>query len=284
MIWVDGRIVLDGSLTVSVLDRTFEHGLGLFETFSARDGRAPLLDRHLARLKNSARELGLPFDSVRPPDEKAVADLLAAEGFLDARMLRVTLSGGRSDSKGAILWMRSFAPPPPHRREGAFLDVGSWRVLHNDPLAQHKCLNYWSRRLASESARRLGFDEVLNQTEDGQIWEGSRTNVFVVQGSTLITPWLAGPLVPGVMRGCVLELSSGLPLTCTLTGGLSLEVLEKTDEVFLTNSVRGIIPVAHLRTTNPTRFIGRWVAPGPWTKALMLLLSDRLGLHEGPST
>ena len=50
MIWVGGRIVPDDALTVSVLDRTFEHGLGLFETLRTWGGRAVLLDRHLARL------------------------------------------------------------------------------------------------------------------------------------------------------------------------------------------------------------------------------------------
>ncbi len=79
MIWVAGRIVPDDELKVSVLDRTFEHGLGLFETLRTWNGRAVLLGRHLARLSRSAEELGLPLDPAALPDAGAVADLLRAE-------------------------------------------------------------------------------------------------------------------------------------------------------------------------------------------------------------
>ena len=54
MIWVGGRIVPDDALTVSVRDRTFEHGLGLFETLRTWGGRATLLDRHKSRMLRSA--------------------------------------------------------------------------------------------------------------------------------------------------------------------------------------------------------------------------------------
>ena len=65
MIWVGGRIVPDDALRVSVLDRTFEHGLGLFETLRTWNGRAPLLDRHLARMTRSARRARV---AARPGD------------------------------------------------------------------------------------------------------------------------------------------------------------------------------------------------------------------------
>src|SRR5260370_27177757 len=124
MIWVDGRIVPDDALAISVLDRTFEHGLGLFETLRTWNGRAPLLDRHLARLERSARELGLPINLVMLPDESAVSALVEAQGLGGDVMLRITLTGGRDESTGARLWMRAAPLPPPPRREGALGDVG----------------------------------------------------------------------------------------------------------------------------------------------------------------
>ncbi len=76
MIWVRGQIVADEAVTISVLDRTFEHGLGLFETFRTWNGHPTLLPRHLDRLTCSAGELGLPLDRADLPDPTAVADLL----------------------------------------------------------------------------------------------------------------------------------------------------------------------------------------------------------------
>ena len=68
MLWVRGEVVSDDALTVSVRDRTFEHGLGLFESFRTWNGHPTLLDRHLERLQNSARELGLPLEPGQLPD------------------------------------------------------------------------------------------------------------------------------------------------------------------------------------------------------------------------
>ncbi len=86
LIWVHGEIVPDDALRISVMDRTFEHGLGLFETFRTWNGHATLLDRHLERLLRSARELGLPLESSQLPDSAAVFELIERQPSLaDAR-------------------------------------------------------------------------------------------------------------------------------------------------------------------------------------------------------
>jgi branched-chain amino acid aminotransferase len=275
MIWVGGRVVSDKALKVSVFDRTFEHGLGLFETLRTYKRRAPLLGRHLTRLDRSARELGLPIETVELPDDRAVAALLDAEEVDGDVMLRITLTGGLTETLGAMLWMRSGPLPPPARHEGAVVDVGSWRVTRLDPLARHKALNYWARRLAYEAAHRVGFDEVLSMTLGSALWEGSRTNLFGVQGSTLVTPSLDGPLVPGVMRGLVMELAGEHSLAVKETNAFSLDLFQ-WDEVFLTNSVRGLIPVARAFFTTCGGDWKTWPAPGPWTQRLSILANDWL--------
>src|SRR5215210_1623114 len=113
MIWVGGRIVPEDELKVSVLDRTFEHGLGLFETLRTWNGHPTLLDRHLARMTRSARELGLPLDPAALPDAGAVAALLEACGVAGDATLRITMSGGLSQAGGSVVWMRSAPLPPP---------------------------------------------------------------------------------------------------------------------------------------------------------------------------
>ncbi len=78
MIWVRGQIVADQALQVSVFDRTFEHGLGLFETFRTWNGHPSLLERHLERLWRSARELKLPLGAEALPDVRGVFELIEA--------------------------------------------------------------------------------------------------------------------------------------------------------------------------------------------------------------
>ena len=157
MIWVRGRIVPDDALAISVLDRTFEHGLGLFETLRTWNGQPTLLPRHLDRLTRSAAELGLPLDRQALPDREAVRALLAADGREADAMLRITLSGGISESSGSTLWMRSFALPPATPAGVILGPVGPARV---DVLASHKTLNYWPNRIMYENARGGGLRRV----------------------------------------------------------------------------------------------------------------------------
>lgn len=259
MIWTAGRIVADDALSVGVLDRTFEHGLGLFETFRTWRGRAPLLDRHLARLHRSAEALRLPLDPRSLPDSEAVGSLLRADGRDGDAVLRITLSGGLSESGGSFLWMRTHPIPPPPPA-GAARVSRTVAVVPGDALAGFKTLNYWARRLAYEQAREDGSDEMLTLRDGRWLVEGTRTNLFLVRRGALHTHPLDGSLVPGVMRRVILERAATLGVACR-EEPYGLDALDEADEAFLTNSVRGVVPLAELLHR-------RLPAPGPLTRRL----------------
>src|SRR5262249_14901981 len=116
--------------------------------------------------------------------------------------------------------------------------------------------------------------EVLSKTErdsprSANVWEGSRTNLFLVRNGVLITPPLDGPILPGVMRALVLEHAARLSLRALDDRLVTEDELLQADEVFLTNSVRGIIPVERVERTD-------YDAPGSLTRCLMVHLSDWL--------
>lgn len=278
LIWVDGRIVPDDALRVSVLDRTFEHGLGLFETLRTWNGRALLLHRHLARLKTSAEELGLPLEPSHLPNGAAVADLLRAEGLPGDAMLRITLTGGHSGSDRSTLWMRAASLPPPTREGGAVISNVPTEVARTEPLARYKTLNYWSHRRAFDWARAQGFDEILTATTGGICyWQGTRTNLFLVKNGALITPSLEGPVLPGIMRAIVLEHARALSWRIHEWNGVSRALLSTADEIFLTNSVRGIIPVGRAVGDGwPGPGPWTWSAPGDWTRRLAARIEESL--------
>jgi branched-chain amino acid aminotransferase len=250
LIWVHGEIVPDDALRISVLDRTFEHGLGLFETFRTWNGHPRLLHRHLERLMHSARELGLLLESGQLPDAEAVFQLIQANRASltpgqDVR-LRLTLSGGISTTSvsSSVLWMTAGPLPPPVREPGAVI-THCIQVTADDPLARHKTLNYWRKRIAHARALEDGTDEVICLTPERLICEASRANVFLVDGRRLITPGLDGPLLPGIMRTVVLERAARIGLEVE-EGPLPVERLFSADEAFLTSSLRGLLPIARV--------------------------------------
>ncbi len=266
LIWSDGRLLPAEALTIPATDRVFEHGLGLFETLRTWGGRPPLLDRHLARMSRSALALGIPLEPAQRPDGEAIASLLRANGQEDAR-LRLTLTGGDPATGRSVLWVQVQPLPPAAPPEGLRILQGdplvrATRVVDlADPLAGHKTLNYASKRLALEAGRRDGNDEVLSLSADGRLWEGTYTNLFLVADGVLVTPPADGPILPGVMRALVLERASAIGLRA-LEAGLTPDDLSRADEVFLTNSVRGIVPVGRV---GPRTL----ATPGPRTRRLM---------------
>jgi branched-subunit amino acid aminotransferase/4-amino-4-deoxychorismate lyase len=241
MIWVRGQILADDALQISVLDRTFEHGLGLFETCRTWNSHPTLLPRHLRRLRRSAAELDLALDPANLPDSQAVRDLLIADGREGDAVLRITLSGGVSASSAGALWMRSFPLPQPIGGEG--ITLGPTSMAQGVPLAGHKTLNYWQNRLMFDDARGKGCDESLTISADGIVWEGSRSNIFVVIDGELLTPPCDGRVLPGIMRAVVLEQAVQLGLNVRETPLRLVDPSFRPREVFLTNSVRGIMPV-----------------------------------------
>jgi branched-chain amino acid aminotransferase len=265
MIWHRGEIIPDDNVRISVLDRTLEHGLGLFETFRTWNGHPVLLDRHVERIRRSARELGLPLDDDDLPDVPAVSDLIEANRDAlapgqDVR-LRLTLSGGVSTTltSSSVLWMTAKPLPHPTRISGAVITL-SMQVTTDDPLTRHKTLNYWRKRIALAQAVQAGSDDVLSVTPDGLICETCRANVFLVEGRRLLTPGLEGPLLPGVMRGVVLEKARRVGIEVE-EGPLPLERISTTDEAFMTNSLWGMLPIARLLDRELP-------APGPLTRQL----------------
>src|SRR3989338_11633832 len=89
-IYINGKIVDQSEAKISVFDRSYLFGEGLFETFRSYDGALPFLDKHLARLEWSATFLGLPFPHPKEI-KKAIAALLAENKLLDAR-IKIILS------------------------------------------------------------------------------------------------------------------------------------------------------------------------------------------------
>jgi branched-subunit amino acid aminotransferase/4-amino-4-deoxychorismate lyase len=262
LIWVRGEIVPEEALIVPAGDRVFEHGLGLFETLRTFRGAAPLLPRHRARMTRSAAALGLPLDPAALPGAEAIDRLLAANRITDDAVVRITFSGGTTAGGEAVVWMRATPPPPPPPATGITVGFAAWTLAAGDPLARHKTLNYWSRRLAYEQGRARGADEVLCATPDGRYWEGTRTNLFLVSGGSLRTSGLDGPVLPGIMRGLVLELAPSVGLSLAAAQpGFAADELAAADEVFLTNAVRGVVPVGRLPGCT-------LAAPGFWTARL----------------
>ena len=107
-------------------------------------------------------------------------------------------------------------------------------------LSRHKTLNYLEHARAKRSAMVAGFDEALWVADGGEVLEGATTNLFAVIGKEVITPPVSAGILPGVARGVLLQLRGASRVREAV---LTRERLAEAAEIFVTNSLMGVVPV-----------------------------------------
>jgi branched-chain amino acid aminotransferase len=136
--------------------------------------------------------------------------------------------------------------PEEKRRDGLDLVVSSLRRPPPDVLDPRvKSLNYLNNALAKLEARRAGADEALLLNMSGRVAEASVANVFAVKDDRLVTPPVTEGALEGITRASILELAQGMGID-TREEALARYDLLAADEVFLTGSGAGVVPVRSL--------------------------------------
>lgn len=244
---IDGMLVAPEQATISIFDRGFLFGDGVFEVFRTWDEAPVDLDAHLARLYASAAHLGIKSlaqdrvaDAVRRtlanagPGEKRIRVVLTrGPGALLARP--ATLGPGRT-----IVVVEPL-PAQPTELSLALVD---WPLPRRTGPA-HKTLAYLDHVLARELAANAGADEALRLGADGDVVECATANVFIVTAGAVATPPVEIGILPGVTRARVLAACAAAGITAAERRLPTEEVLA-ADEVFVTSAVRGVVPVTRL--------------------------------------
>ena len=279
-VWVDGRLLPADGLHLSVFDRGFQLGDGIFETLRARGGNATELAEHVARLRRSAAglDIELPAD-IGDQVAAGIAEVLSADGFdgpTGDASVRITVSRGAFHGRGLLpadervsptIAIQAWPVPPTpagHLERGLHLVSSAVRRDPSSPLATLKTTSRADYVFARLEARRAGADDALFLTLDGHLSEGTSSNLFLVRrgadGSLeLATPSLESAILPGTTRSWLLGWAGRVGLR-PIEAQLSGDDLRAADEAFLSSSVAGVLPV--------TRFDGTPIGtgvPGPWT-------------------
>ena len=261
LVWLNGKFVDRDSATVPAFDAGIQHGIGLFETFAAHNGTVFRADAHARRLVESARLLRMSESLRAEPLAEAVGHALERNGLEHAR-LRLTVTGGNLGLLAALKPTKvdptvliDVQPPTLYPDalfdEGAMVTIAHGRLNPISPMAGHKTLNYWPRIHALQEAAASKAGESLWFTVSNHLAGGSVSNVFLVTDGVVHTPFArgddaqdpAGPTVlPGITRAAILELCDAIGCETTKRR-LDINDLLAADEVFLTNSSWGVLPV-----------------------------------------
>jgi branched-chain amino acid aminotransferase len=255
LVWIDGAVVPAAEARIPVTDHGLLYGDGVFEGIRVYGAAVFRLDRHLARLRVGASAIGLTIPGGIEFVREVVLETVRAYGESEA-YLRVVITRGEGDlgvdptschnPRLFCLVDRVRIFPEQKLREGLDLVVSSLRRPPPDVLDPRvKSLNYLNNALAKLEARRAGADEALLLNSAGRVAEASVANVFVVKDGRLVTPPVTEGALEGITRASILELAESLGID-TRQEPLARYDLLAADEVFLTGSGAGVVPVRSL--------------------------------------
>jgi branched-chain amino acid aminotransferase len=236
--WVNGTLLTDPDApAVAARDHGLTVGDGVFEVVKVVDGRPFALDPHLARLGRSAQGLGLPdpdLDAVR----RGVAAVLEGDRLTLGRV-RITWTGGlaplgsdRGTGPASLVVAAEAMDPWP---DSTAVAVVPWPRNERGALAGLKTTSYGENVRALAYAHDRGASEAIFANLQGQLCEGTGTNVFYVVDGELRTPTLEGGCLAGITRRLLLDWYGAVEVD------ESIEVLaDQASEAFLASTTRDV--------------------------------------------
>lgn len=270
-IFLNGSFVNADRAKISVFDRGFLYGDGLFETMRAYWGEVFRLEDHLDRLFRSAKEIELSFSSTRGELKNIIKRILEINSLSEA-YIRLTLSRGVSEpglisnpkSRATLVIVARKLKPfsAAEYKRGWKATIVEPRQNQASPVSRLKSLNFLNNILARKEAKAKRVDEGILLNTLGKVTETSTSNIFLVKRGIVITPREESGLLPGITRRVVLELVTSLGLKA-YNRRVSLDELMGTEEAFLTNSLIEIMPLVEI----DGRQIGKG-KPGPITQRI----------------
>jgi branched-chain amino acid aminotransferase len=271
-VYLNGKFVPLSQANVSILDRGFCYGDALFETLRVYSGTIFQLDRHLDRLEHGAQSIFLKLPESRERIRKILYETFNRNQGADA-VIRLTITRGegilgklwQTDTSPTLtVYVRPYsAPPDEWYQKGVPISlIPNSAVKLGGLQEQVKSANYLSHILARKQAEDQNSVDGIMINQQGEICDGTISNIFVIKDGELSTPAANGYVLAGVTRQVVLKLAIQTGTFCKERTMTTDDVLQG-DEVFITNTGWEILPV--------TRVDGKTVGsgqPGPVTQAL----------------
>jgi branched-chain amino acid aminotransferase len=248
--YINGDFTEENSASIPISNRGFLIGDGIFETIPIYNGVPYRLQDHLARLLKSADILYFPIDQLNVKIPSIIQELIHKNNLSNSdSVIRITLTRGNSkrgidfddETQSQLLitinsWERTFLPP-------IKLTLSSVMKNESSPLSKIKSTNFLDAILAKHQAKNNGFDDAVFLNSKEHITEATTSNIFIVKNKTLYTPPISDGVLPGITRLLVHEICNFLDISIQEIS-LSIADIYAADELFLSNSIKGIQPVS----------------------------------------
>lgn len=252
MINFNGNLITENEFSLSSNNRAFKFGDGLFETIKVENGKVVFLEDHYFRLMSSMRMLRMEISMKFTLEffEKEILRTVEANELIKSR---VRFSVYRNDGglylpkDNATSYIIETDKLSITLKTDYEVDLFKDHYVHSGMLSTLKTNNKILNVIASVYADENGLDNCILLNENKQIVEAINSNIFLVKNHQITTPPLSEGCLKGVVRKNIISLINKDAEYEVLEAAISPFELQKADEVFLTNTIVGIQPVAKYR-------------------------------------
>ncbi|NNG12583.1 MAG: D-amino acid aminotransferase [Halobacteria archaeon] len=283
--YLNGTFLPLDQAQVSVMDRGFLFGDGVYEVIPVYNGKLFRLTHHLKRLQNSLDgvRIGNPLKDTEWTE--ILTELVARNtGDEQAVYLQVTRGVAAKRDHAFPIDTRPtvFAMSMPAAAVRTSASEAGVKAITLPDIRWQQCDIKAITLLPNVLLRQQAIDATTAEAilvKNGYATEGAASNLFMVSNGVLVTPPSGPELLPGITRDLILELTAanGIPFR---EAGIPEEELEQAEEIWLTSSTREITPVTHLND----RIVGNG-KPGPlWKRMIQLYQEYKEALRRGEAS
>ena len=259
IVYINGLFWTIDKATISVLDRGFTYGDGLFETMRSYSGRIFRLEWHLDRLFHSARAIFIDLPMTKKEIRSAI-NATIERNKLSNSIVRLTITRGEQDpglniDYSALPTLVILVTPTKFisknlYKKGIGIKLYKKSAIRTQGISkQIKSCNYLSNILLREKAIKEGFFEAILLDNDNNATEGTISNIFIIKNNQLKTPSLNEFVLSGIIRRAILDICRANNISFQETAITETDLYE-ADEIFLTNSGIEVLPVSNINHRN----------------------------------
>lgn len=250
-------VLLDSDLQLTVSNRSFLYGDGVFETLKVVNNKILFFEDHYFRLMASMRiiRMQIPMNFTLEYLEEEILKLVASNGIQNSARIRFTVyrnEGGfylPDDNSISYVIQASKLESITYEIKKRIFEVDLYKdfVVPKQLLSTLKTANKLTHVTASIFANENQLDSSLLINEDKNVIEAANGNLFMLMGNQLITPPVSEGCLNGIMRKQILTLSKLIDSIEVVEQPISPFDLQKADELFITNVITGIQPITKYR-------------------------------------
>lgn len=278
---INGEITPARDAKISIFDRGFLYGDSIYEVTYGADHSLLFLDEHIERLYNSAKLLDMKIFYSKDEIVDQVLKTLKTSKLQDVYVriivsrgeTEITLDPNSSFKNNLVIIVRPrVAHPLINYQKGISLFIPN--TIRNDIKAVNpnaKSGNYLNNVMAMSEAKDYGADDAVMINHKSEVTEGTSFNIWIVKDKTIITPPASSGLLKGITREKLIELCKEKSLNIQIRSFGKDELLS-ADEVFISSSTRGIMPVRKVNENVYGNSINDW----PITNSLTTIYTHKV--------